>query len=370
MFRNELQQLSSIFSIDIFLYDENGELQLLTNDAKNFNYDFLKKAAKTSFAKEYTLITFENGYVLSIPLPSGEKLIGLKEINELETQNRPLSYINFLSQSANVSKLIYFLYEEENAPERSLALYKMSIKGQMIKQLGPFDDIVGFHMHTYSLLKSLAKLEEEEFQSDLDKLETFSILGQALKSNNVIRGEKDILIDLVSKFTDTVENNGLSIEKSIYLQTEIVQRIEAQQNIFGFNAWLEEIAWTFFRELKRFKRENTLSRADQIEQYLTNHFQENVKISDIADRLSVSKQSINNIFKQKYGPTVKKYLINLKIDEAKRLLTQTNFKIKDIANYLSFTDESYFILTFNRYCNMTPAAFRKLNKAKASENEA
>lgn len=78
-----------------------------------------------------------------------------------------------------------------------------------------------------------------------------NILGEALKSNNFIRGEKDILIGLVEQMTNGLEKIGFPIEKAVLLQINANQKIEMQANIINFDYWLDELTQLFFVELKK-----------------------------------------------------------------------------------------------------------------------
>ena len=49
----------------------------------------------------------------------------------------------------------------------------------------------------------------------------------------------------------------------------------------------------------------------------------------------------------------------LKIEEAKKLLSSTSISITNISNALNFSDSRYFNHTFKKYVNSTPSAYRQ-----------
>ena len=56
--------------------------------------------------------------------------------------------------------------------------------------------------------------------------------------------------------------------------------------------------------------------------------------------------------------------LKLKIKEAQKLLTQTDYTITEIANLFSFDTPNYFSKSFKKVTGITPNAYRKSNKTK------
>ena len=64
------------------------------------------------------------------------------------------------------------------------------------------------------------------------------------------------------------------------------------------------------------------------------------------------------MFKKFTGKTPVAYVMERKIEFAKRLLVSGNETVKAIAKEIGFDDEYYFMKVFKRYTNMTPKNFR------------
>ncbi len=258
-----------------------------------------------------------------------------------------------------MAKLTYFLYTKESAPNWNLVIYNLNEISDPVQQVQPMKNLHAFHRYANKMVDYFAQLDDKKFKLYINKMKSCQVFGDTLTTSNVIRGEKDILIDIISKLTDRSEKEGLPFEKVVFIQSVSVQKIELQANILNFNGWLEEIPYAYFNELKKWRENLFIDKADKIERYLKLNSRENIKLKDISKELGISEQSLNTIFKKKYGMTTKKYLIELKIENDKELLTTTELKIHDISEYLSFIDESYFISTFNKSCGMTPSKYRQ-----------
>lgn len=67
-------------------------------------------------------------------------------------------------------------------------------------------------------------------------------------------------------------------------------------------------------------------------------------------------------FKKHFGVSPINYQLELRIEEAKMLLQNTNHRIMDIANIVGFSSQSYFTQAFRRSTHLSPNAYRKLQR--------
>lgn len=85
----------------------------------------------------------------------------------------------------------------------------------------------------------------------------------------------------------------------------------------------------------------------------------NVTLSSISDHFSYSPNYISKIFSKKTGITIKSYLVNERIEAAKRLLTDTDASIGDIAEQVGYTSIPHFSTAFSAKTGVTPSEYRK-----------
>ncbi len=358
MYEDELIFLEKTASIDIFEYSEQG-IKTILDSPKHYNHGIMIRAAKLSREGFYSLVKYNSSYMLLVPLEKNKGLILSPKIDSLNNSESSFSNIDFINHSTSLAKLTYFLYTKESAPNWNLVIYNLNEISDPVQQVQPMKNLHAFHRYANKMVDYFAQLDDKKFKLYINKMKSCQVFGDALTTSNVIRGEKDILIDIISKLTDRSEKEGLPFEKDVFIQSVSVQKIELQANILNFNGWLEEIPYAYFNELKKWRENLFIDKADKIERYLKINSRENIKLKDISNELEISEQSLNTIFKKKYGTTIKRYLTQLKIENAKELLTTTELKIHDISEYLSFVDESYFISTFNKACGVTPSKYRQ-----------
>lgn len=94
------------------------------------------------------------------------------------------------------------------------------------------------------------------------------------------------------------------------------------------------------------------------EKYIHMHFTESNCLSEAAAKSSLSRRRFNELFKNCFGLTPNRYLTNLKIDHAKKLLMANYLKISQIADLCGFSDIYYFSKIFKSETNVTPTEYR------------
>jgi AraC-like DNA-binding protein len=83
-----------------------------------------------------------------------------------------------------------------------------------------------------------------------------------------------------------------------------------------------------------------------------------VRISGIAEQCNLSRSHFSRAFKKMTGHSPQDWLLGMKIEKAKSLLT-TPMAITDIVYECGFADHSHFTRTFSRFAGMTPKAWRR-----------
>lgn len=98
--------------------------------------------------------------------------------------------------------------------------------------------------------------------------------------------------------------------------------------------------------------------------YIKEHCAEyDLSLEKVADEFQITSTYLSYVIKEQTGVSYKKYLTELRIEEAKRLLRETDMRIIDVSDQTGYNDVSYFIKVFQRYTGMTPAKFREEGNA-------
>ena len=93
-------------------------------------------------------------------------------------------------------------------------------------------------------------------------------------------------------------------------------------------------------------------------EYIDKNYQEDINLNKISNYVSLSKNYFCNIFKKETGMTIWDYLIRIRMEEAKKMLLETEQKTYEISELVGYDDPSYFGRLFKKYTGFTPIEFR------------
>ena len=89
------------------------------------------------------------------------------------------------------------------------------------------------------------------------------------------------------------------------------------------------------------------------------YFLEFDTVQEYASRLNVTERQLNDAIKRAVGTTAGRLIQQRQVLEAKRLLSQTDLGIAEIAYRLRFQDLAYFCRFFKKHTQVTPGDFKK-----------
>jgi two-component system response regulator YesN len=107
------------------------------------------------------------------------------------------------------------------------------------------------------------------------------------------------------------------------------------------------------------RKESLRGTIRHIRAYIDEHFRENISLKGIAARFYINPVYLGQLFKKTYGVYFNEYVLRLRVEEAKRLLRQTDLRIYEIAELVGFSNADYFVTQFEKLERMTPTEYRK-----------
>lgn len=96
-----------------------------------------------------------------------------------------------------------------------------------------------------------------------------------------------------------------------------------------------------------------------MKQYIQGHFAENLLLEDIVSAADLSYSYGSSMFKKETGITITQYLTQVRMEEAQRLIRETNLTINEVACKVGYTDTRYFSKLFIKTVGIKPVDYRK-----------
>lgn len=93
-------------------------------------------------------------------------------------------------------------------------------------------------------------------------------------------------------------------------------------------------------------------------QYIDKYIFSKITIEYICTQLAISRSYFFRLFKNQFGISPNEYIINSRINIAKKYLEETSLSILEISEKLMFTDTAHFSHTFKKITEKSPSEYR------------
>jgi AraC family transcriptional regulator len=92
--------------------------------------------------------------------------------------------------------------------------------------------------------------------------------------------------------------------------------------------------------------------------FITAHLGEDLRLFTISSACNVSVNYLCEVFKQSMGQSVHQFIIEQRIERAKRLLRDSQKSLAEIAQETGFSNQAHLANSFRKLCGSTPSRYR------------
>lgn len=95
--------------------------------------------------------------------------------------------------------------------------------------------------------------------------------------------------------------------------------------------------------------------------YIKNNYKEQIHTSELSAILNICDDHLIRLFKEVISVTPMKYINRVRLEEAQKLLINSDFSVTEISFMVGFSTVNYFSKIFTEVFGMTPSKYRKTN---------
>ncbi len=123
----------------------------------------------------------------------------------------------------------------------------------------------------------------------------------------------------------------------------------------------EDVSIQYYQDIVSHQSDDVrLQIKNQLHSYIQNHFSDpQSSIEQLAIKLRYSVGYVRQLFKDEMGVPFNEYLTNFRMEEAKRLLIETDMSATEVAVSIGMEDVRYFYTVFKSKTGMTAQQYRK-----------
>ena len=107
------------------------------------------------------------------------------------------------------------------------------------------------------------------------------------------------------------------------------------------------------------QRKKTPSYLLEMKELFDSEYEQDYTLDGLEERFAISKYRLCREFRSFFGQSPLQYLNGKRVDAAKKLLLDSDYRIHEIGSLVGVENTNHFIYLFKKYTGMTPLAFRR-----------
>lgn len=125
---------------------------------------------------------------------------------------------------------------------------------------------------------------------------------------------------------------------------------------YDYIVWIQRLEKTTALIFNTFGESRKL--IHQAKQFIQLHYAHNISLEAIAEDLNISPNYLSHLFRKETKESVVEYITRYRIDQAKKLLRTTHYKVYEVGQMVGYESEQYFSRVFKKVVGMPPAKYK------------
>lgn len=164
-----------------------------------------------------------------------------------------------------------------------------------------------------------------------------------------------ILIDSMRSY-----RSQIIIEKLLGSNINMISEIHQKETLTQVSEEFHSIVSLMLKHVGLLSQSPNLPLILQAQQYVKQHYYENISLDEISLFLNMNKNYFCQIYKKETGEGFIDYVTRIRIDKAMELLSNPKIKTYEVAEAVGYPDYRYFCKIFKRHTGMSPSEAKRL----------
>ena len=216
----------------------------------------------------------------------------------------------------------------------------------------------GSRLSEKMMLQGVKNGDLSAFSNNTARFSSDTIVG-TMAVNDPLRQSKNAIIAQVTLVTRAAVDGGMDAEAAFSLSDYFIQQIEictTSDEVYSISG---EMYQTFVQKVHDVRTAHFTPLTAFMCTYIDKHIFEKISLDSLADDLGYDTYYLTTIFRKDTGCTIKQYILEKKVTQAKILLESTLMEVQEISDRLSFPSASYFCTQFKKIAGESPLSYRK-----------
>lgn len=155
-------------------------------------------------------------------------------------------------------------------------------------------------------------------------------------------------------------HNYKLLSRDFYVMQDALQaQVEAQVTFRALHDCIMKHYEELTAEIYRTERSKDAIVIEDVKKYILDHYNEDLSVKELADVACVSQNYFSAMFKKETGQNYKAYLTSIRMNEALRLLLNTDLKTYEIGEKVGYNNVRRFVDAFKQTYGMSPMDYKR-----------
>jgi len=259
-----------------------------------------------------------------------------------------------LKVSIAISMLHHTAQEFQNAVFEAIHTLSLNFYSESCIAVFDKNSIQSEYVSSTESTLTLFEFENALLQRDFSNASSIvSALFIKLQTNFVDSGEvKNICCQIYYIVYRVIAKYHLNL-----LSEEYIKKIKQSADIFQLENIIEELLNHAKISFTGSAQKYSKYIQDSIE-YIKEHLTENISLEAISAHAHVNSSYLSRTFKKECGYSITEYIVSLRIEKAKELLSNNNIRTYEVSEKVGIHDPSYFSVLFKKHTGLSPKEYR------------
>ncbi|MDI7247230.1 MAG: PocR ligand-binding domain-containing protein [Bacillota bacterium] len=170
------------------------------------------------------------------------------------------------------------------------------------------------------------------------------------------------LLELTVVLSRAAVEAGAHLERLLGLNYHCIEDLSRLDTFDGLCFWIVQMLDQFMDSVREASSGSSRLVRDAV-RYMRENLARKLTLEDVAAAVHVSPSHLSHVFKQETGVTVMENLTLIRLEEAKRLLSDLRYNVAEVAEKAGFSDPAHFSKCFKRIEGIAPSDFRRRSSA-------
>jgi len=126
---------------------------------------------------------------------------------------------------------------------------------------------------------------------------------------------------------------------------------------YGISAWMISFFDGLMNWIANIQKNSNRKSIVKVREYLDENYHKDITLDEMAEMVNINPTYLSMLFKEQVGTTYIKYLTNVRLEKAKKLLNE-GYKVKEVSEMVGYHNSRHFSELFKKTVGLTPDQFK------------